>query len=360
VGYLTLRPNGLAPPAGVELPSPMTSTVSATVVSWIGDAVGDRFNETVNVTFYLYPLICSPYLLNTTAHILGNGTLLSYDAPPQPSRDQTPFQRGMPTTTVERNWPYIVASLISNPLFMSTNVMEWFEDIWQTIVARNATTEAIEHELALITSMVYAIAVLDWKTQLDDGNPLVTSYWTPSNVTLEGYQPETVGTLCVNFTMLVIGCACSGILVLVAGFHMKEWRSTDGDHDGSMIDLISMLHDSELPRKMGVMGFPKRQKAQIWVRYAKNHLDAFETEQSDRASETIPLQEFEGEQTSSHIDNRHARSLSQRSVEAASTSSLAQGYDDGGSIDSSDVPPSSLSWRRSQSAYSRVSSLQDE
>ena len=149
---------------------------------------------------------------------------------------------------------------------MLANVTQWFEDTWQTIVARNATTEAIEHELALITSMVYAIAVLDWKTQLDDGNPLVTSYWTPSNVTLEGYQPETVGILGVNFSMLIIGCACSGVLVLVAGFHMKGWRPTDGeDHDGSIIDLISMLHDSELPRKMGAIGAPKRQKAQLQV-----------------------------------------------------------------------------------------------
>ena len=38
VGYLTLRPNGLAPPAGVEFPSPMKSVVSASVVSWIGNA----------------------------------------------------------------------------------------------------------------------------------------------------------------------------------------------------------------------------------------------------------------------------------------------------------------------------------
>jgi len=205
------------------------------------------------------------------------------------------------------------------------------------------------------------LLLLDWKSQLDDGNPLIMSYWTPSNVTLEGYQPETVGTLGVNFSMLVIGCVCSGVLVLVAGFHMKGWRPTDGEHhDGSIIDLISMLHDSTLPRKMGAIGAPKRQKAQIKVKYGNNHLDAFETGQPDGASEAIPLQDLARERTSSHIDNGPARGLSQRSIVSVPAPSTAEGDDDSGSIDSSDVPPSSRSWRRSQSAYSRVSSLRDE
>lgn len=38
VGYLTLRPSGLAPPEGVEFPPPMTSTLRTTVVSWVGNA----------------------------------------------------------------------------------------------------------------------------------------------------------------------------------------------------------------------------------------------------------------------------------------------------------------------------------
>jgi hypothetical protein len=194
--------------------------------------------------------------------------MLNYDPPPQPPRSQTPFERGIPTMAVERNWPQIVGSLISNPFFMVANVMQWFEDIWQTIDAQNATTEAIEHELALITSMVYAIAVLDWKDQLDDGNPLVLSYWAPSNVTLEGYSPEIVGRLAVNVPMLVIGCVCSGVLVfvfvLVAGVRMMRIRrdSNDGEeHDGTLLDLISLLHDPALPSLMGVAGIPKRQQA---------------------------------------------------------------------------------------------------
>jgi hypothetical protein len=38
VGYLTLRPNGLAAPADAEFPPPMTSTVRTTVVSWVGNS----------------------------------------------------------------------------------------------------------------------------------------------------------------------------------------------------------------------------------------------------------------------------------------------------------------------------------
>lgn len=222
----------------------------------------DKFNEPVDLTFYLYPLICSPYLLNTTAYILGNGTMLSYDPPPQPSRSQTPFDRGIPTMAVERNWPHIVASLISNPLFISTNVMEWFEETWQTIVSRNATVEAIEHELAFITSMVYAIAVLNWKDQLDGGNPLVLSYWAPSNVTIEGYSPEIVGTLEVNVPMLIVGCVCSGVLLIIAGIHMKGLcLPNEEEHDGSVLDLISILYDSDLPSLMGMAGVTRRQQA---------------------------------------------------------------------------------------------------
>ena len=188
--------------------------------------------------------------------------MLSYELPPQPPRSQTPFQRGIPTTTVERNWPLIVASLTSNPLFMSTNVVQWFQDTWQAIVSQDATTEAIERELASITSMVYAIAVLNWKMQLDDGNPLVLNYWRPSNVTLEGYVPEIVGRLDVNLSMLIVGCACSGVLIFVAGVHMIGLRGTYRvTHDGSTLDLVSILRGSDLPSWMDEPGMSKRQQA---------------------------------------------------------------------------------------------------
>lgn len=60
VGYLTLRPNGLAPPAGVELPSPMTSTVSATVVSWIGDT-SEFFVHIFTDLYFTFPCTDSQY-----------------------------------------------------------------------------------------------------------------------------------------------------------------------------------------------------------------------------------------------------------------------------------------------------------
>lgn len=228
------------------------------------------FNETATVSFYIYPLACSLYTTPITALVRGDGKLISTTDTSELRNDSnaTPFYRPLPTHDTELQWWNLTDGLInlqesdiSNENSGGGSIeFTWLELTLLDRIVNGTGIRSLEDSLAYISTLAYALLVQSYRAQLDaagggpDALKGLASSWVPTNVTLNGTQPQLFARIKVEGTQLFITLCSTVVLFLVTLISTYGHASAHIDpvvRDGGVIDILSLMAESSLPAVIG-------------------------------------------------------------------------------------------------------------
>ena len=204
------------------------------------------FNESVTVTFYVWPVGCVLVTNNATARVRGDGSLLSLNVTNLTPYLPFPFLSNQPKNALEKYFAPL------HDLFTNSEADEegflWIEQTLRMMLMNQPTLRALEETLSSITSLTYSLLIQRWRTRLSEGDRTVSSNWVPENKTAQGHYPLLQAHLQVNSIPLLVGSISTLVLATVSLICAAGHRITDNIvRDGGVIDLVSLLHDSALP-----------------------------------------------------------------------------------------------------------------
>ena len=200
---------------------------------------------------FIWPLACVLNADQTTAIVLGNGTLESLNISGPAPRTPFPFLSNEPKNQIESNWAPLFSALPApigrgdgTPVTPNT----WVENTMQPMLAEPPSISTLEDNLASITALSYALLSQDWRTRYANGDTTLSSRWAPQNATVAGKVPVLKAYLQVNGVPLLVGSLSTLVLVVTSRMCVIGHGITDNTvRDGGVIDLISLLHNSALP-----------------------------------------------------------------------------------------------------------------
>ena len=207
------------------------------------------FNESVTVTFYVWPLGCVLVTNNATASVRGDGTLLFLNVTNPAPYTPFPYLSNQPKNALEKYFAPLHGAIISSEGGEEvTEGDSWIEEVLRMTLADQPNLRALEQCLGSITSLAYSLLIQRWRTRLSDGDSTLSSNWVPENKTAQGHYPFLRAHLQVNGIPLLMGSFSTLVLVAVSLLCVVGHYTTDHIvHDGGVIDLVSLLHDSALP-----------------------------------------------------------------------------------------------------------------
>lgn len=207
------------------------------------------FNESVTTTFYVWLLGCVLRTDNATAHVRGDGVLLSLNATASTPFTPFPYLDNEPQNAMESWWISLLEALFKSQGGAGVHQgSTWVEDTLERLLLAQPDIATLETNLASMTSFFYALVIQHWRTRYGAGDPSVAQNWTPSNTTVQGHHPVLKGRLQIDGIPLIVGCISTLILTVVSLSCVRGHDTNDTVvRDGGVIDLISLLHDSALP-----------------------------------------------------------------------------------------------------------------
>lgn len=205
------------------------------------------FNESVRVTFFIWPLACVLAADQATATVLGNGSLVSLNSS-TPSHTAFPFMTNEPKNQLESNWvPLLDMGYTSEDVSSLPAALIW-ETTAQSVLDEQPSITALEDFLAGFTSLTYSLLVQGWRSRYLADNATSPPVWVPQYPIGTGEHPKLKAHLQVNGLPLLVGSL--GVLVLgtISVLCVVGHGITDGIvRDGGVIDLVSLLNNSALP-----------------------------------------------------------------------------------------------------------------
>jgi hypothetical protein len=208
------------------------------------------FNESVTVTFYVWPLGCVLVTNNATARVGGDGSLLSMNVTNPAAYTPFPFLSNQPKNAFEKYFAPLHDAITSSEggAGGGSQGATWIEEALRLTLANQSSLWALEEALSSITSLAYALLIQRWRTRFSDGDDTVLSNWVPETQSAQGQYLLLRGRLQVNGIPLLVGSISTLVLVVVSLICVVGHNITDGViRDGGVIDLVSLLHDSALP-----------------------------------------------------------------------------------------------------------------
>ena len=273
---VSLRHDSLYLPDGIGYGSPTPVVSHLSVLSWVNDTQNPTtskerpelhvmhpnmnllalhgqpiraFNESVTVTFYIWPLGCVLVTNNATARVRGDGSLLSLNVTNPAPYTPFPFFSNQPKNALEKYFSPLHDAIISSEGGGGLDQGDtWIEQALRTTLADQPSLRALEESLGSITSLAYSLLIQRWRTRRSDGDRTLSSNWVPENKTAQGHYPLLRAYLQVNGIPLLVGSISTLVLVVVSVICVVDHRITDHIvRDGGVIDLVSLLHGSALP-----------------------------------------------------------------------------------------------------------------
>ena len=204
------------------------------------------------MTFHYWPIVCTMYLEDVSAHVRGDNILLSYSERFNVSQaaNKRPFARPRPSSVYERSWGPLFDEIwgVDGTPWLSPSVgadigPNWLER--QVLQLLNETTStqkiaALEAGLQSITSVAYSL--------------LIQHFHISSNLTAnaQGQQQMPMAKLHVNGMQTILGLLCVVILFLCVLHATEMWDGlmSRGERyiiSGDLLDLICMMRGSSLP-----------------------------------------------------------------------------------------------------------------
>jgi len=209
------------------------------------------FNESLTVTFYVWPLGCVLVTNNATARVRGDGSLLFLNVTNPTPYTPFPYLSNQPKNALEKYFAPLYDAIIGSEADIEEKEDEgntWIEQTLRVTLANQPTLRALEDSLSSITSLAYSLLIQKWRTGLSDKDSTVLSNWVPEYKTAQAHYPLLRAHLQVNATPLLVGSISTLLLVAVSLICVVGHRISDHIvRDGSVIDLVSLLRDSALP-----------------------------------------------------------------------------------------------------------------
>ena len=205
------------------------------------------FHEPVTVTFYVWALGCVLVTNNATARVRGDGSLLSLNVTNSTPYTPFPHLSKPPKNALEKYFAPLHDLIIATEGGYGVGVT-WIEQALTVTLENQPSLRALEESLSSITSLTYSLLIQRWRSRLSDGDHTVLSNWVPENKTAQAHYPLLQAHLQVNGIPLLVGSISTLVLLAVSLICVVGHRITDHIvHDGGVIDLVSLLHDSVLP-----------------------------------------------------------------------------------------------------------------
>lgn len=227
------------------------------LLAW-NQQIANAYPETMDVTFYIYPLACSLYATPPTARVRGDGVLFETNTTTDLRTDLngTPFIRSHPVHNIELMWVNLTRGIYnlesSNVAIEGNHTIEftWMEYTLLDCIINGTGIRALEDSLSYISSLSYALLAQSWRSKLFQDAQNLSQSWIPQDVTLNGTQSLVYARLKIGDAQLIITFASTIILIIVS--FVSTYGHAD-DHiepiirDGGVIDLLSLVADSALP-----------------------------------------------------------------------------------------------------------------
>ncbi|KAF9510672.1 hypothetical protein BS47DRAFT_49915 [Hydnum rufescens UP504] len=247
--YISLRPNAFRMGSvGGDVPVAI-ETRQFQVRSWVEEPSAPTLEtlEDLNVTFYIWPIICSLSVHNVTAwvRVRGDTRLERTNASTTVANLTRPSGKWiLPSDPMETSWSYIMDLLflaqqvwISDP---ATPLEKTFNQTW--------TLTSLEDQLSRFSAFYYSVLVQHWRTAALNGDLTASSWWNEATESVAAHQLTLIGRLDVSISQLVLGCVCMIALIITSAISILGVRIHQGAlMDGGVMNMISLLRGSSLP-----------------------------------------------------------------------------------------------------------------
>lgn len=199
-------------------------------------------------------MACTLLTSNANALVRGDSTLQSYNTTASTPRTAAPFQSSPGGNTLEILYFMLMEGFAQTEWELRTSGPNpaWLKQALNSSYALKRDITSIEATLAEIASLSYAVIIEQYRQRYAQGDATVAKYWQPETTTLQGTHPILLAKLAVNWTPLSVGLSSTIILALIT--LTVIWGHSIVDpiiRDGQIVDLISLLHESALPKIMG-------------------------------------------------------------------------------------------------------------
>ncbi|KAF9511950.1 hypothetical protein BS47DRAFT_1124728 [Hydnum rufescens UP504] len=117
--YISTQKDSLRLDPSLSPAPPVQYNLQAQTWSFINNDTKNAFLENVNATFYIWPIGCSLFVQNFTAHVLGDNTLLWRNITHTPTDNPTPFLwHDIPHDPLEIAWGDMITQIYLSQVVM--------------------------------------------------------------------------------------------------------------------------------------------------------------------------------------------------------------------------------------------------
>ncbi|KAF9511960.1 hypothetical protein BS47DRAFT_1127730 [Hydnum rufescens UP504] len=244
--YISLHPDAFHMTSDED--KPVAIETHFKVWSWIENPSGPviRMLDDLNMTFYIWPIVCSLSVHNVTAwvHVQGNTQLKQTNARMALANLTTPSIKSIvPSDPMVISWSYLMdlLFLVDLPgLSLPKPLIVMFNQTW--------SLTSLEDQLSQFTAFYYAVLVQYWQSAALNGDLTASQWWSEARGSVVANQLTLFGRLDFSVSQLVLGCVCIVALMITSTLSILGVRVQQGVlMDGSVMNMISLLRGSSLP-----------------------------------------------------------------------------------------------------------------
>ncbi|KAF9511959.1 hypothetical protein BS47DRAFT_1394651 [Hydnum rufescens UP504] len=254
--YISTRNDSLRLDPSLAFAPPVQYNLQAQTWSFINNDTKNAFLEDVNATFYIWPIGCSLFAQNITAHVWGDNTLLWRNITHTPTDNPTPFLwHDIPHDPLEITWGHMIVEIyVSQTTMFPSLYLEDFPQFLTTFEHQlgsglNSTNDSLAllgERLSSMTALSYTLLAHTYRSS-PDSVPQFIQGWSPVFATVSGSQSILMAGLVVQTLPLILGIVTCSILIFVfAAVARPSTSSNNVLQDGQVINMVSILHNSSL------------------------------------------------------------------------------------------------------------------
>ncbi|KAF9510703.1 hypothetical protein BS47DRAFT_51780 [Hydnum rufescens UP504] len=238
LAYISLHPDAFHF-AGGDIPFTV-ETAQFQAWSWIGNstwAASPIELEQLNVTFYIWPILCSLSVHNVTAWVSTNShsQLQRTNFNLTLGNSTTPLINAMGHWTNGTSWSYIVDLLFLEQA--AVGLPTWLEGSLNQI--RSLTS--LEDWLSNFAAFYYAFLVQHWRIT-------GSQWWSEATGSVVVTQQVLHGQLDMDVFYWVLGVICVIVMIIASALSICRIKTQQGPMiSNGVMDMISLLRGSSLP-----------------------------------------------------------------------------------------------------------------
>ena len=201
------------------------------------------FLEPPNITFYIWPIVCSLSVRNVTAWVWGDNRLERTNANTTLTNSTAPtINSSVPLDPMVTSWSYIVDRMLQ--VQRAALGETWLE----LTLNKTWTLTSLEGQTSEFAAFYYSVLVEHWRSDALHGDPTGSQWWSEARGSVVARQPMLSAQLRLGVPPWVLGCVCSLALIAASAISMLGPRMhQEPMRDGSVMDMMSLLCGSSLP-----------------------------------------------------------------------------------------------------------------